>query len=202
MMARAFSEYERENIRRKLIAEGRKKFAAFGLKKTGIDDLVQAAGISKGSFYAFFGSKEELYLEVIEAEESSFRETVMARVAECGPANPLKTFILEGLKIMGTNSLIQQVLRRDGLEQVLRAVPPAQLARHLRADEDWMREVVVEWQKQGLIADVDPGAVVGAIVFLITSTLHKDVLGGDSYPEAMNLLVDLVVSGLTPGNNT
>ncbi|MEV1174059.1 helix-turn-helix domain-containing protein [Nonomuraea sp. NPDC049784] len=40
-------------------------FATQGLKKTSLDELVAAPGIAKGSFYAFFDSKEELYKEVM-----------------------------------------------------------------------------------------------------------------------------------------
>lgn len=37
----------------------------YGMRKTSIDELVQRVGISKGSFYAFFLSKEMLFYEVI-----------------------------------------------------------------------------------------------------------------------------------------
>lgn len=35
------------------------------IKKTNINDLCQISGISKGSFYNFFDSKEALFYEVI-----------------------------------------------------------------------------------------------------------------------------------------
>jgi AcrR family transcriptional regulator len=197
-MTRAFNERERKIIRQRLIDKGRESFGTFGLKKTNIDSLAQAVGISKGSFYAFFSSKEELYLEIIEAEEGSFREQVMAKVLSEQPVtkHSLKAFILEGLRVMETNPLIRRMHKRDELDRVLRAIPPERLAKHIRADEDWTRDLVAKWQEEGFIVGANPRAIAGIIRLIIASSLFKDSLGGDSYPEAIDLLIDLVVSGL------
>lgn len=61
-----FSDTEKEMIREKLMREGEKLFVAYGVKKVTVDDLVQAAGIAKGSFYAFYTNKEHLYMDIIE----------------------------------------------------------------------------------------------------------------------------------------
>lgn len=59
-----FNEKEREEITQKLMFEGEKLFSKFGLKKVTVDDLAEAANISKGSFYAFYQNKEHLYIEI------------------------------------------------------------------------------------------------------------------------------------------
>lgn len=59
-----FTEQEKEIINNKLLVEGEKLFALHGLKKVTVDDLVAAVNISKGSFYAFYPSKEHLYIEI------------------------------------------------------------------------------------------------------------------------------------------
>lgn len=198
-MARAFTENERRIIRQKLMDTGRESFGTIGLKKTSVDELARAAGISKGSFYSFFDSKEELYLQIIEAEESKLREQILTPIfnGKSLSKQSLKTFMLEGLRIMETNPLIRRMYEQDELEQVLRALPPDRMTQHVRADEDWMGKLFAEWQKQGLIINADIKAVAGAIKLIIVSSLLKDALGGDSYPEAIELLVDLVASGLT-----
>lgn len=59
-----FSEQEKEMIKNKLFEEGERLFTAYGIKKVSIDELVQAAGIAKGSFYSFYPSKEHLFMEI------------------------------------------------------------------------------------------------------------------------------------------
>lgn len=70
-----FTENEKEQIRNKLFAEGERLFAAHGIKKVTIDDLAEAAGIAKASFYKFYESKEYLYLDIVqEIQKKIFTE--------------------------------------------------------------------------------------------------------------------------------
>lgn len=59
-----FSDTEREMIRQKLMREGERLFTTFGIKKVSIDEIVQATGIAKGSFYSFYTNKEHLYMDI------------------------------------------------------------------------------------------------------------------------------------------
>jgi hypothetical protein len=78
----------------------------------------------------------------------------------------------------------------------LRAIPKDRFAQHIQADEDWMLDFLSKWQEKGFIIDVNPRAIAGVIRLIITSSLFKDSLGGDSYPESIELLIDLVSEGL------
>lgn len=65
IMARGFSEQEKENIRKKLIEACKQCWTKYGYKKTNVDELCKYAGISKGAFYLFYKSKESLFCEVL-----------------------------------------------------------------------------------------------------------------------------------------
>lgn len=62
-----FSENEKKIIQQKLLAEGEKLFASFGLKKVTIDDLIREVGIAKATFYTFYQSKEYLYIDIVQS---------------------------------------------------------------------------------------------------------------------------------------
>lgn len=59
-----FSETEKAIIREKMLREGERLFTLFGIKKVSIDEIVQATGIAKGSFYSFYPNKESLYMDI------------------------------------------------------------------------------------------------------------------------------------------
>ncbi len=61
-----FSENEKKRINDKLLTEGEKLFTTHRIKKVTIDDLVEAVGIAKASFYTFYESKEYLYLDIVQ----------------------------------------------------------------------------------------------------------------------------------------
>jgi len=64
-MPKSFTEQEKISIKNKLIAGCNSKWEQYGYKKTSIDELCLKAGISKGAFYIFFDSKEQLFLETL-----------------------------------------------------------------------------------------------------------------------------------------
>ena len=73
-MPKTFTGKEKEIIRKTLIRNGKELFSKYGLKKTSITELTNTAGIAQGTFYKFFESKEELYFEILELEESESAE--------------------------------------------------------------------------------------------------------------------------------
>ncbi len=98
-MAKSFTETEKENIREKLIAECEKSWAKFGYKKTNLDELCTKVGISKGAFYLFYRSKEELFCDVIDVIQKRllliFEETLAGTPTKYDFAKALKLLYLE-----------------------------------------------------------------------------------------------------------
>ena len=63
-MPNAFTEEESKQIRQELILAGIRLSKELGVQKMSVEKLTAAVGIAKGSFYLFFGSKEDFILEV------------------------------------------------------------------------------------------------------------------------------------------
>jgi AcrR family transcriptional regulator len=58
------------NKREYLLSVGEKLFSEYGFKKVSIEDVVEEAGISTGSFYTFFSGKEAFYRTILENLET------------------------------------------------------------------------------------------------------------------------------------
>src|SRR5215472_7794917 len=56
----------RESKREGIVAAALDRFHADGYNATGVKDIIDAAGVPKGSFYNHFGSKESLATLVLE----------------------------------------------------------------------------------------------------------------------------------------
>lgn len=76
LMASGFSEKQREEVRRALIQAGCDLGCSMGLKKMTIAMTAKKAGVSVGTFYNFFDSKEDFVAALIRDTESAF-ETEM-----------------------------------------------------------------------------------------------------------------------------
>ncbi|UCF28850.1 MAG: TetR/AcrR family transcriptional regulator [Chloroflexota bacterium] len=64
-------------LKNKIIHEAQKLFSLNGFLSTGINDIINAAGTSKGGFYNHFSSKEDLFFAVLAESQSIWREKVL-----------------------------------------------------------------------------------------------------------------------------
>ena len=77
-MATAFTDKEKEVIRKKLQKAAKECLQRYGVRKTTVDQMVEMVDISKGSFYNFYSSKEMLFFTVLE----EYQIDIMNRLAE------------------------------------------------------------------------------------------------------------------------
>ncbi|ABS35078.1 TetR/AcrR family transcriptional regulator [Clostridium botulinum] len=98
-MPKGFTENEKTIITEKLIRECKSNWQKYGYKKTSIDVLCRDIGISKGSFYSFFDTKEALFYQVIKETQENLYEIVEDRISQnqskYGVAEALKEIYLE-----------------------------------------------------------------------------------------------------------
>lgn len=124
-MSRAWGEQERERVRDALVREGQRLFEQYGLQKTTIDEIVAAAGISKGSFYLFFRSKKELYFEIVRRVESEFKEALYADLESPNRSHreSFRLFLNRSVDALVSKPIYRQIRTLD-LESLMRSLPP------------------------------------------------------------------------------
>ena len=59
---------EKKEIKNKLLDAARTLFLQFGINKTNIVDITDKAGVGKGTFYTFFKSKGDIYMQLYSEE--------------------------------------------------------------------------------------------------------------------------------------
>jgi AcrR family transcriptional regulator len=69
-------------LKNNIIHEAQKLFSLNGFLSTGINDIIDAAGTSKGGFYNHFSSKEDLFFAVLAESQSIWREKVLDSIDE------------------------------------------------------------------------------------------------------------------------
>ncbi len=74
-----------------IILESMKLFSLKGFVNTGINEIIEAVGSSKGGFYNHFASKEDLFFEVLAHAQKMWRERVLYGLNEFN--NPLDKVI-------------------------------------------------------------------------------------------------------------
>jgi AcrR family transcriptional regulator len=120
---------EREVSRREqIIRNASQIFEAKGFNGTTIDDIVQATGIAKGTFYIYFRNKEELLLEVIRKLVDETLEEIETKLGE--EKDFFKRLLIKGSEFTDLylqksdlfNVLIGQTVGNPPLAQQLRDI--------------------------------------------------------------------------------
>jgi AcrR family transcriptional regulator len=191
-MPKAFSEAEKEMIRHKLLEQGYKQFSAFGLKKTNIDELAAAAGISKGAFYIFYESKEALFMDVAEMAEGQFRQMMLGVVDLPGKSSRarLNAIFKQAFSLWKTVPILQFFTGAD-IDVLYRRVPADKLQEHLRADGLFMQELITRCQQAGIPICRGVREISGMMYAVLLAVLHEADFG-PNFVGTVDVLIELL----------
>ncbi|MFY9497750.1 MAG: TetR/AcrR family transcriptional regulator [Tepidanaerobacteraceae bacterium] len=197
-MARGFTDREREIIRNDLVATGRELFGTFGLKKTSIEDLTKAVGIAQGSFYTFFNSKEELYLEVMDREGEAIKQKLLKEEnIKDLTRERFKSFFKKVFEIVNSNPIIRQMFFEEEVDTLIRKIPPEKMKEYHKKLMRDLLPIIKRWQDEGaIIRNYKPEVIVALFQILYHPLLHKKDFDEDVFDEMLELLADIVVKGL------
>ena len=174
-MPKAFTEHEKELIRKRLLEQGYKQFSAYGLRKTNVEELAEAAGISKGAFYLFYASKEALFMDVIEQAEKHFRQEILAAVDLPGPSPRARLFaVLKKAYSLVKSLPLLQFLTGSDYDLLFRRVPPETFQEHVAHDRAFINELITRCQNAGIPLRVRPEEIISLLYPLVLTILHED----------------------------
>jgi AcrR family transcriptional regulator len=193
-MPKGFTEHEKELIRKRLIEQGYKHFSAYGLKKTNIEELAQAAQISKGAFYLFYESKEALFMDVAELAEQRYRQEILAALDQPGPSPRARLFAVfkKALALLKTIPILQFFTGSD-YDLLFRRIPAEKLQEHLASDRVFFEELITRCQNASIPIRAQPDQIISLLYPLVVAILHEDDLGRYNLG-SIDLLLELVAA--------
>jgi len=194
-MPKAFTQHENELIGERLLEEGSRLFSAYGLKKTNVEELAEAAGISKGAFYNFYASKEALFMDVMELAEIRFREEIMATVDLKGasPRGRLFVILKKAFAGMKTIPLLQSITSKE-YDLLSRRVSAEKFEEHMASDRRFIEELVVRCRQAGIPIQVQAEEMRSLLYALVLTTLHEEDFGPFQFNGTIDVLIELVAA--------
>ena len=192
-MPKHFEAKEKEIIYERLLEEGRKSWGRYGIKRTNIQELCSAVGISKGSFYSFFDSKELLLLEILETSEEQIK-SILIEVTLSHEGSGKERFI-HALRAVFRETrnhpwLLTLMKNQGEYEQFLRKLPGERVKAHMEVDDEDTEKFL---QLLGVeIKDEEIKTVSAALRGIFLLLLHEQEIG----EEQMEPVIQLLVEGL------
>lgn len=186
-MATAFSDQERELIKAALNEAAKDCLRQYGVRKTTVDELIHRTGISKGSFYNFYDSKEALIFHVLEEYQMSLINELLVELEESEQLG-VDTFteLVYGLYQKVSDSFIMTIIKNQEFDVLMRKIPQERVDEHHLLDNLFTEQVMSFFKLKDTIK-VD--LVSTSLRNLFMSMVHKEEVGEENYAAALKLLI-------------
>ena len=183
-MRRAVSD-EDKGVRRETILDAAKAvFAVKGFHETVIADVARAAGMSYGSVYWYFDSKEALYQAVSDREEQALWRHVGSSIEGVPSDEDPERTLTRGV--------------RATFEFFARDPAAARLLSFDRFTDD-VERLIVDAQRRGLVIDAPPRVLALAVVGVINTLISQLPEDGTFAPDdTAEVFVSLLLNGMRP----
>lgn len=194
-MPRHFSEIERENIRSELIRVGLELFERYGIDKTNIEDITNKVGIAKGSFYAFFNSKGDLFMEIYSVEREKVQEKAVAifRDFDGEIDEIIKSYVLYLRQALKERPILNIVYDSNALMMISDKSVRERLLHYNRLINDQMTELIQGWMDRRGPFSVEARIVTSMLRSINFLQFHDYAIGDDVFEETVSTLTEAVV---------
>ena len=193
-MAKHFSEKERKQIMATLCEVGNLEFSKRGLRAARIEDICRAVGISKGSFYNFYDTKEQLFLAIVEQRERIYRDAMRQLVEtfsgeEKGLIDGLFDITVNAIR---TDPFIGIMLQPGEIEHLARKMGPEQMAKHQSGDFAFFADLTKTMQSRGYCTSAQLNTMAEISVLIFCLIMQAGLLPVESFDASLAHLNDLL----------
>lgn len=189
-MARAFSEEEKTKIKESLLNAAQDLISRQGVQKTTVDEIVDECHIAKGSFYAFYKTKELLFWDVILRWHSELEDMMFSRMQKITQITEenLSEFIYDAYMLCFDCGL-GYVITNGDIDYLIRKLPSEVVDAHIANEDDRLIKLLMQLpQFESLDADLFSAAFRGLFLML---PYKKEI--GPRFEEVFKLCIRGVV---------
>lgn len=189
-LKRGFSEEEKRQIKMQLIAEFKEGLKHKNISEISVDFLVKQVGISKGSFYNFYESKEFLFVDVVNDVQKEMVNNlyVISKERDGSPKELLKQMIYSLYKHVEDYPWVQRLSSIE-YEKSIRKLPSEIRAALIKEDQIDISDIFKHLGVKPAYSIEDTTLLLQMLLF---SVFSREQFGED-FERAFKLLTDAVV---------
>lgn len=191
MTPRALTEEEKCRQCDRLVEVGKSLIIRHGLDKISVDEVVQKAGMAKGSFYKHFETKELFLSRVVWDIYQDYLEQTRTFISQSDPAklpDSLRIFIRQLFSRPETAFFFQA---EKGLSEVFMKLPQEEKQDYASLEKESYRQLV-------LLIGADPARVNPSVVHNYLHTMYflnsSDMMLSDAIQETFELMLESLIA--------
>ena len=188
VMAGGFTEEQREQIRKSLLASGYDLFVAEGFRKMTVAGVAGRSGVAVGTFYNFFPSKEQFVIAMIRDTEAEFERKMQSAFFSGGTIS-LQAFMKRYREFYYPEN---NLLLKATLDDWVWIKSHIKDSDYLNKENDLKKVQYLLSRIKGIRTDADPGVMVNSVKMIYALYQNRDTL----FEESLQTNVDLIFESL------
>lgn len=184
----------------KLLYNAAKKlFIEQGFKQTKVPQITAEAGVGVGTFYNYFPSKEDVFIQIFLDENQKLKDEVKVNLdMDRTPIEIIKDLIDRNYNGMMNNPILKEWYN-PSVYQKVEAVFRKKYIGGMPAHKESTLSIITRWQDEKKIrTDIDIEMIYGIIYSIINVDMHKEEIGVEYFPKIMDYLFEFILEGLRP----
>lgn len=181
-----------------IFRSGKELFFTKGFKDTNVSDISKKAGIGVGTFYNYYSSKEELFIEIYIRENEQLKKSIMESLdLNQDPISMVKEIVEQNITAIHSNPILKEWYNPDFFRKLEKIYHEES-----RMNNDSLpsiyEELLKKWKMKGKIRDdIDDELLLAFFNSLIYIDTHKKEIGIQHFPQIIKYLAEFIMKGLT-----
>lgn len=199
-----FDSEEKREMYEALLESGRERLLSYGPTKTNVADITDPVGVAKSTFYLYFESKADLYLEIMRREFDQLHDRIRDEITDAdGPREQLEALFRCYRAFAEDNPYIQQLMAEENVNRMFRKNVSSE--RFDEVQQEGLTEFLpfiesIRSESDGLVSQEDPVMVMGvmSVIGLVVRNRSEFEDYDTAYYESIqDLLIRALSRGLT-----
>ena len=178
---------------------GKQVFSEKGFKRTTVADITNQAGIAVGSFYKYYPSKDQLFLEIYLHENEQLKKSFADAPLADDPVCAILTILKQNEQGIQTNPILKEWYNKDLYSKFEKTFHAQGGMRSIEKQmNESTRKLIQMWKSSGkLRTDLDDDLILALLHAIPYIDIHKEEIGIQYFPDLTYLLTEFVMRGLT-----
>lgn len=156
--------------------------------------------ITKGSFYSFFGSKEDFFVEILLQTERKVHEKLEEELF--ASELPVKEAFVDALSrqlLYLQNTPILHILTQpEDYQFLFRKIGSAQMEKLFAADEQYIERLLEKAGAYTPVREIEPAVLTGTMRGISLLLLHRKEIGESVFEDSLRLILTAMAEYLFP----
>jgi AcrR family transcriptional regulator len=189
-----------EEKRELIFQAARKLFMQKGYKETNVPEITGSAGVAVGTFYNYFGSKDEIFFEVFNSENEKIKRELMSSISpDDNPLEAMTRLMFLSRDAIASNLILREWYNKDLFSKMEKQFQEGNAnGRMNEIMVNYLSDFIQKWQTEGKIRnDLEVGMILALFNSTIYVELHKSEIGIEYFPRLTYLLIESIMKGVT-----